>query len=61
MKKNKFLRFKMIYLKFLLKLYSISKKVLPKFSDVLKKHIKKISLINGNKIYDIVKENNCKN
>lgn len=61
MKKNKVLRFKMVYLKFLLKIYSVSKKLLPKFSEILKKHIEKISLINGLKIYDIVKENNFKN
>lgn len=58
MKRNKMLRLKIRYVKFLLKIYALIKSILPKFSIKLKRHIEKTSLHISQNIHDVVNQNN---
>lgn len=51
----------MKYIKFLLKIYSLVKNILPKVSIKLKKHIEKVSLETSKNVYDLIDKNNIKN
>lgn len=50
------IRLKLIYTKIALKVYRITKHMLPKSSHKLKSHIEKVSLNNMNMIYDKIKK-----
>lgn len=54
---NIIIKLRLLYVKKLLKVYSCSKDILPKFSNKLKRHIEKVSLKNSNLIYNKISKN----
>lgn len=57
MKQNRMINFKIIYVKILIKIYSIFRNILPNKMMKLKKYIEKISLNNTKEIYNIISKN----
>lgn len=57
MKNDKLLKIRLLYIKLILKVYKLIKNILPGISNILRKHIEKISLKNSKELYNLILKN----